>query len=593
MHTLTKKRMTKFAREYGFEGADSEVFEKYIAATYLYNFVDKNPELIEKCVLGGGNDEGIDIAAVIVNGQLVFEPNEIDDFIDTSNSNTVKVVFIQAKTSESYDAKLIAKFLHGVEATTKRMALSEETETIDLPPRLVDISDMIDRVAENLAYFSTRRIPCELYYVTTSSHDGGPARAELQVTEALRRISNLEVFEGDLRLQTHGHEELAAKEKERHGPQDVGFVFEKRQTIPPVDGVEEAYIGLLPVSEVLKILTENDEVRPGIFEDNVRLDLGANNPVNARIYGTLESDERTHFPFLNNGLTVIASKLRGIGDKFFISGYQIVNGGQTSHQILRWSKSQEVRANLSLLKEVFVPIKIVSSEDKDVRSRVAVATNLQTAIGNEEIQSSYQIAKDVEEYFRETGVDGLRYERQNRGSSLDFVRTRVVNTNDLNRAVASVIFGQSSKAISSPKDLTVEGSSVWGDYPVEMYYFAAWIVYRTDRYLARTPEHNNVRAAKYHIAMLVSALVTPEIIKVFESDNEVRKLIKKPNMFNLDKLKLAEKIEKAIPQATNLITEEFESVLEAGRSLRKDDIRAQQHQIRLLERVKANAKTSN
>ncbi|WP_081976039.1 AIPR family protein [Amycolatopsis sp. MJM2582] len=116
------------------------------------------------------------------------------------------------------------------------------------------------------------------------------------------------------------------------------FNFEKRQTIPATDRVSEAYIGLISAIELLKLLKDDSgEVRVGIFDDNVRLDLGAQNPVNSRIMGTLQSAEREHFPFLNNGLTIIATDLRGLGDRFFISGYQIVNGGQTSHQLIRWA----------------------------------------------------------------------------------------------------------------------------------------------------------------------------------------------------------------------------------------------------------------
>jgi hypothetical protein len=71
----------------------------------------------------------------------------------------------------------------------------------------------------------------------------------------------------------------------------------------------------------MKLLKDDSgEVRAGIFDDNVRLDLGSHNPVNSRIMGTLKSAEREHFPFLNSGLTIIATGLRGSGDRFFISG---------------------------------------------------------------------------------------------------------------------------------------------------------------------------------------------------------------------------------------------------------------------------------
>jgi hypothetical protein len=550
--------------------------------------VGDNVDLIEHSVLGGGSDEGIDIAAVVVNGRIVSEPEEIDDLIAEQGANSAKVIFIQAKTSESYDSKLIAKFLHGVEAVTK---YAMKPEGMTLPPRLVDLANLIDRIAESGDKFQDSRIPCELYYVTTSSNDGRSAQAELQVTEAMARIRAMGVYSEGFRLRTHGHEGLAAKQKERHGPQNVQFNFEKRQTIPATDRVSEAYIGLISAVELLKLLKDDSgEIRAGIFDDNVRLDLGSQNPVNSRIMATLQSAEREHFPFLNNGLTIIATELRGLGDRFFISGYQIVNGGQTSHQLIRWSETDEVKRSARLTSDLWVPVKIVSSNDASVRTSVSIATNLQTAIGSSDIQASSQAAKNVEEYFAQSGADGLRYERQNRGKVLEFARTRVVTTPELSRAVAATLFGESSRAIGSPKDLETEDAVVWGDYPEETYYYAAWIIYRIDRYFARTPESTTLKAAKYHIAMMVSALVNPEIVPIFEAvevDTAAQKL-KKPKClrFRVAEKKLFDEIESAIATAAELTADLFRTVLAEGRSLRKDDVRSRRSQEALLQEVK-------
>jgi hypothetical protein len=137
MHTLTNKRVSKFSRDFGFGGTEAEQFERYVAANYLFPYVGDNVDLIEHSVLDGGSDEGIDIAAVVVNGRIVSEPEEVDDLIAEQGANSAKVIFIQAKTSESYDSKLIAKFLHGVEAVTK---YAMKPQSVTLPPRLVDLA---------------------------------------------------------------------------------------------------------------------------------------------------------------------------------------------------------------------------------------------------------------------------------------------------------------------------------------------------------------------------------------------------------------------------------------------------------------------
>lgn len=103
MHTLTGKRVAKFARDFGFEGNEADNFERYVAATYLFQYTQDEVELIERSVIGGGKDEGIDVGAVVINGQLVFEPGDIDALIVDQYISVAKVIFIQAKTSESFD----------------------------------------------------------------------------------------------------------------------------------------------------------------------------------------------------------------------------------------------------------------------------------------------------------------------------------------------------------------------------------------------------------------------------------------------------------------------------------------------------------
>lgn len=593
MHGLTRKKVERFGEVYGFEGPVERIFEHYVVSVYLYRYLNDDPQQIEGVVIGGGNDEGIDAAAVIVNGQLVTEPSEIDDLIEGNSSNTAKVIFIQAKTSEKYDSKLIAKFLHGVECVSSAALAS--SEDADLPPALADVADMIGTLAGHMDSFESTRIPCELLYVTTSSTQGEEAKKERQVLNALARINGLELYQDGLDVELEGFNQLAEKQKERQGPHRVKFNFNKRVTIPDddVDEVQEAYIGLLTAKDVLQLLLNEGEIRPGIFDENVRLDLGSKNPVNREIAKTLDSAQRTEFPFLNNGLTIVARELENSGDRFYASGYQIINGGQTSNQIIRWATRPEVGADSELLEKVWVPVKLIAAERSDVRRKAAVATNLQSAIGSVDIQSSLPKAQEVEEFFAQSGSDGLRYERQAREKELTFTKTRVVNTSELDRAVASVVFGESSQAIGSPKELEAETSYIWGDYPAEMYYYAAFVIYRVDRFIARNPSYAVLKAARYHIGMMVSAMVIPDLVAIFEQPKSSSNKLKLPSESKFTGLHsggdLYGKIEKAIEEAAAIVAERYADVLETGRSLRKDDVRSNTQQVELLNIAKSKS----
>lgn len=602
MDSLTARKVKKFAENFGFEGSEAKNFERYIAATYLYKYLKDDIDSIEKSVLGGGNDEGIDIAAVIVNGQIVFEPSEIDSLIEDSPTNTSKIIFIQAKTGQSYDSKRISKFLHGINLVTKHAINLRKQDTLQKLPklknsRLKDLALLIDKIIENIEKFPTEKIPCDIYYITTSETKGADVKHETQIQDSLQRIKDHGLYVNDLDIKFHGKTDISVKRNERSGPQNIKFNFEKRQTIPDTDKINEAYIGLISAKDVINLLIdESGEIRSGIFTDNVRLDLGAKNSVNKKIMGTLNSNDRSYFPFYNNGLTIVASELKSTGDRFMISGYQIVNGGQTSHQLIRWfQKNKDMQDYEQSLSDLWIPVKIVSSQDASIRANVAVSTNLQTAIGATDIQGSSQIAKDVEEYFETTGPNGLRYERQSSGSGANFTKLRVISTRELNRAVASAIFGESSKAIGDPKELEIEGSFVWGDYPVEMYYYAAWIVYRIDRHLARNSNYSALKAAKYHIAMMVSCIVNPKFMHLFgTSSSNIGENLRKsknnnsPNKvidFNVENISKA--IESAIESSSKMIQNEFKNILDQGRSLQKDDVRSRQHQQKLLDKIKS------
>jgi AIPR protein len=585
---LTESKVRSFSEQNGFSGKASELFELYVASVYAEKYLGGDIKLLDDIVIGGGDDEGVDIAAIVVNGEVVTDPDDVTTAVEDRDDNDVRAIFIQAKTSEKFDTKLIAKFLHGIEICTKAAA---KRSSVSLGTGLTQTVAILRAVIDNIGRFRTTRIPVEIFFVTTAKQPSEDAMRESQVTSAIDRLRDLDVYNDDLSLKLQGKNEISAKEKERKGPQNIEFKFLRKQLIPETEGIEQAYVGIIQASELIKILFDGEGIRPGIFDDNVRLYQGDQNKVNQRIYATLDSSRKEMFPFLNNGLTIVAKKLTNVADRFSISGYQIVNGGQTSHQLVRWYRnltgdqalSAEAKADLS---SVWVPIKIIETSDADIVSEVTIATNLQTSIAPTDIQGSTQDAKNVEQYFEQSGQDGLRYARQSgfATDSVGFTRLRVVSTPDLNRAVASCVFGESSRAIGSPNDLTSEDSFVWGGYPVPLYYMSAWIVYRIESYFRRSRENfelQALKAAKYHIAMLVSAKSFPDLEKVYANSNDEKAMQVVAKQASTGRWK--DIIEENLDVCTPIVKSYFSDVISEGRSLRKDDVRARKVQSDLLE----------
>lgn len=75
---------------------------------------------VEDLNIGGGNDTGIDGIAIVVNEHIVASIDEIDALVDDLQKLDAKFIFIQSKTSPSFNSGDIGTFIFGVKDFFKR-----------------------------------------------------------------------------------------------------------------------------------------------------------------------------------------------------------------------------------------------------------------------------------------------------------------------------------------------------------------------------------------------------------------------------------------------------------------------------------------
>ncbi|MBI3259061.1 MAG: AIPR family protein [Ignavibacteriae bacterium] len=143
-----------------------------------------------------------------------------------------------------------------------------------------------------------------------------------------------------------------------------------------------------------------------LFEENIRQYLGTSKfRANREMNKTLNSENSVLFPFLNNGITIIAEKItvpKSAQDGQYylpVVNPQIVNGLQTSRVLYDLYKIDP-----SKLKEVYVNIRVYETTEPSLVEKITDATNTQTPITYKDKISNKDFKEFAKTVFFNKGI---------------------------------------------------------------------------------------------------------------------------------------------------------------------------------------------
>ena len=369
----------------------------------------------EDVAVGGSGDLGLDGLAVIVNDHLVASKSDVDYLKKTLRRLDVDFIFIQAKRSSHFDAAEIGAVFSGIRQffgpSVPRNANDKIRGLHSVKEYILDHSIDMEQSPS-----------CHIYYVTTGAWTSElvlQARAD-QGTADLKATG---LFSSTLFVPVDA---VALKKFYRDLKQKIvrEFLFEKHTIVPQINGVQEAYIGIVPCSEYLNLVCDEDgSLNRRLFFDNVR-DFQGHNSVNSEIEATINDATRSdRFALLNNGVTVVARDVNKVGARFRLNDYQIVNGCQTTH--ILYSNRGKLTPNISL------PLKLIVTTDPEVTNQVIQGTNRQTEVKLEAFESLAPFQKKLEDLYLAMGRgrgEPLYYERRSKQyEHLEIRRDRIIS----------------------------------------------------------------------------------------------------------------------------------------------------------------------
>lgn len=499
MDRITQSLLREFSKEAELQCLPEDVqFEHFACYLNVSRHLNESFDTRD-VVTGSGGDIGIDGIAIIINGSLVTDCEMVEELEKTNGFLDVSFIFVQAERSPSFDTAKIGQFGFGV-----RDFLSEVPK-LPRNPAITDAADVMAAIYARSSKFKRGNPICRLYYVTTGTWKSDPnleARrtAEMEDIQRLRMFREVDFVPIDANsIQKLFHQAKNAISRE--------FVFPDRTVVPEIPGVEEAYIGLLPATEFLRLIEdESGNLIKSIFYDNVR-DWQSYNQVNSEMKETLnEMGARARFALMNNGITVIAKTLRSTGNKIYIEDYQVVNGCQTSHVL----HDQRDRVDPT----VIVPLRLIATRDDTVTSAIIKATNRQTEVKEEQLIALSDFQKQLELYFQ-TFEEGkkLFYERRSRqyNSVNGIEKTRIITPGNLIRAYASMFLEEPHRTTRNYRALLENvGKDIFGpSHRFEPYYAAASAHYRIEFLFRNQTLVPKYKPARYHILLAVRILLEP------------------------------------------------------------------------------------
>lgn len=515
MDRITKTLLNDFLKTQEIVNKDeSSNFEKFVNYSILSNEYNKSFD-IDSISIGSGNDTGIDGLAIIVNGHLIEELNEIDDLLAQNGYLDVKYIFIQSKTSSTIDTSEMLQFYNGVYDFFSEEHKLVRNEDIK---KLSEISDYIFTLASDFK----QNPSCKIIYITTSTTviEDTNIRACIKVNR--QHLEQLNLFE-NIDFIIHGANYLGKLYRKTKTPLSCTIQFPNKITLPETLGIDESYYGFLQFSEFKKLIIDQNDNIQNVFEDNVR-DFQGLNAVNLKIEETLKSDNPHLFSVLNNGVTIIANEIKISGDKCTLFDFQIVNGCQTSN-ILYQNRILDTLSNMN------IPIKLIVTTDDDIKSKITVSTNSQTAVKKEQLSAMTDFQKNLEHYYNAMEGDGrLYYERRanqyNNDSSV--VKKRIISVSNQIKSFSSIFrqdphlvttyFGQIAKEIGNKKSKLFEN-----DHQFASYYLAGLIFYKLDTLFASNEIDKKFKKVKFYIIMLFPLLASKENFPPLNSHNKVEK----------------------------------------------------------------------
>lgn len=498
MDRITKGFLDEFSSSFGFSKLEEEKQFEHFANYCALSTETGDIEIDIQNMSTGDSAQGIDGIAIEVNGTVVETLDDIRSLMSQNKRLDVKFVFVQAKTSEKFANEEIGNFLTFVERF-----FSDSAKDVFNTEEMFSFIEMKEFIYDNSRFMKAANPKINLYYISLGKWNDSDVTLNAVIDSHTTALEQSNLF-SKITFMPCDAQKIQGMYRKSQQQLSATFSFSKHIMMFSDENGDYGYSGVLPFSEFKKIICDDNESLKKVFEDNIRDFLGEKNYVNENIESTILSGENSAFCMLNNGITIVAHSAISVSDKMTIDDYQIVNGCQTSHILYLNRNSEKIDSLL-------IPIKIIVTQNEELKNKITKATNSQTSITKEQLEALSSYQKTLEEYYKTFTIadEKLYYERragQYRNESIQ--KSRIVS-------IRSQIKNASAMFNEKPHDSAGHYSALMKDIGSRLfvsddrpslYYTASLALFRYENLIKTKQIDRKYSKGKYHAIMLLKYL---------------------------------------------------------------------------------------
>lgn len=445
---------------------------------------------------GGGDDIGIDGIAILINGIIIDNKDEIKHIRENSHSLDIEFIIIQSKNRPHFKGDALGTFIFGVKNLFDSKTSIPENDLIK------KIRSLKEYIYEDTLSFKNNPV-LRLYFATTGEWKE-PEYITGRVNRELRHLEETKLFR-KIQIEYYDAERLknTYKELSRKITKEILFPYHVvLPDLPEETKVRQSFIGSVSINDYLELISDEDgNLYRSLFYDNVR-DYQGKNKVNKEIRSTLQDNSKKHLlPLLNNGITIISKQVDKVGQKIKLSDFQIVNGCQSSH--ILFEEKNNITPDLNIV------VKVIETTNPDVINSIIVATNKQTEVKDEAFESIKPYHRSLEDFFKAkvtTISNPIYYERRSKEYFNDpkIKNDQIITLAALTKAYIATVIEQPQSTHRYFGELISSNDNIFKNEKMYIKHFiSSFLVNRLNTLFKSKDLRTNYKVYIYHIAFLI------------------------------------------------------------------------------------------